>query len=192
MSNEVMVTVTGNAGSTPVVSRSERGTEWTQFSVASTRRVRGTDGAFYDGQTLWFRVKAWGHAASNIAESVTKGQPLVVTGRLEVDEWESRTGPRTQLVINAASVGPNLMRGRTRFQRVVPATVEPDGAPDGHGTGVTRSDARGTDPWATTVPAPAYPDPAGPDLDVAAGDAVTEDVTGPDGAGTGQDADLTA
>lgn len=133
MSNEVRVTVTGHAGSTPTIRRSERGTEWTTFSVATTRRIRGTDGAYYDGATLWFQVKAWGGAAANIAESVVKGQPLVVAGRLEVDEWMSDSGPRSKLVINADSVGPNLMRGRARFTRVVASRTEPEGAPPGFG-----------------------------------------------------------
>lgn len=188
-----MVTVTGNAGSTPVISRSARGTEWTQFSLASTRRVRGTDGAFYDGQTLWFKVKAWGSAAANIAASVTKGQPLVVTGRLEVDEWLSDKGPRTDLVITAESVGPNLMRGRTSFTRVV-AAPEPPGAPGAHDPGLIRTSVRGQsrDPFATPLPVrPGLHAVGGGDVDGADGPDVLE---GPDvvdvldGPGTGADA----
>ncbi|RPF22343.1 single-stranded DNA-binding protein [Myceligenerans xiligouense] len=166
MSNDVRVTVTGNAGSDPVIRRSSRGTEWTRFSVASTRRIRATDGEFYDGPTIWFQVKAWGHAAVNISESVTKGQPVVVAGRLEVEEWGDDARRRTTLVINADSVGPNLMRGRAKFQRVIPAD-EPGqqerpsaGArQDGPGRGVPDVDA---DAWATAGPdAPAGPDEFG-------------------------------
>ncbi|GAA1854114.1 single-stranded DNA-binding protein [Myceligenerans crystallogenes] len=212
MSNEVMVTVTGNAGSTPVINRSARGTEWTQFSVASTRRIRGADGGFHDGQTLWFKVKAWGLAASNIAASVEKGQPLVVTGRLEVDEWQSELGPRMGLVINAETVGHNLARGRTAFTRVVQA-AEPPGAPVEHGGGMARSGAHGQppDPYATSVPRSGPhgldgdDDAGGPDAedhdaedhdagdsggDLAGGE--PDGVLEPVGAGAGRDRDLTA
>ncbi|MBL0887082.1 single-stranded DNA-binding protein [Myceligenerans indicum] len=154
MSNDVKVTVTGNAGSDPVIRRSARGNEWTTFPVASTRRIRGTDGVFHDGPTVWFQVKAWGHAAVNISRSVKKGQPVMVAGRLEVDEWGDEARRRTTLVINADCVGPNLMKGQAEFQRVIPAE-EPPGAPgdepapaaawqSGLGRGMP-----GADSWAT-------------------------------------------
>ncbi|GAB3172971.1 hypothetical protein GCM10027059_43140 [Myceligenerans halotolerans] len=167
MSNDVKVTVTGNAGSDPVIRRSSRGTEWTRFSVASTRRIRDTDGEFYDGPTIWFQVKAWGHAAVNISESVRKGQPVMVAGRLEVEEWGDDTHRRTSLVINADSVGPNLMKGRAAFQRVIPSD-EPPGAPGqveraaaGSREGGLARGVPGGDVWATTVAGPDAP--PGPD-----------------------------
>ncbi|MBE1877324.1 single-stranded DNA-binding protein [Myceligenerans pegani] len=200
MSNEVKVTVTGNAGSDPVIRRSGSGNEWTTFSVASTRRIRDTNGEFYDGPTIWFQVKAWGHAAVNISKSVKKGQPVMVAGRLEVDEWGDEARRRTSLVINADSVGPNLMKGRAEFQRVIPAD-EPPGASGSEQRATAASGwgglARGvpdSDAWAamTGRDAAARPDGAGEAVEEAAAlaDAAAEVMAGPDGAavpGSGDD-----
>ncbi|GAB4083837.1 hypothetical protein GCM10028784_04670 [Myceligenerans cantabricum] len=201
MSNDVRVTVTGNAGSDPVVRRSDRGVEWSTFPVASTRRIRDTDGEFHDGPTLWFQVKAWGHAAVNIGKSVRKGQPVVVAGRLEVDEWGESTRRRTSLVINADSVGPNLMKGRAEFQRVFPSDGEPQGAPleraPGPDTGRLAHDvpgpwaSPGRDPWAT----PGGDAHAGPDGSGAAESGHARAADEPPGTpdeGSGRAADVTA
>lgn len=155
MSNDVRVTVTGNVGSDPVIRRSAGGREWVTFPVASTRRIRDAQGEFYDGPTVWFQVKAWGHAAVNISRSVTKGQPVMVAGRLDVDVWGEESRPRTTLVISADCVGPNLMKGWAEFRRVIPSH-EPPGAVDrvrgGAGaSGAVPGDVPGevpADPWA--------------------------------------------
>ena len=130
--NDVMVTVTGNAGNTPVLhtAKGAAGTEWTMFRIASTRRIRAADGGWTDGPTLWFTVKAWRTAALNVVASVRKGDPVVVSGRLELDEWETAEGvQRMGLVVNASVVGVDATRGRVAFARVVHHPSVPDGAP---------------------------------------------------------------
>ncbi|MBO0607799.1 single-stranded DNA-binding protein [Myceligenerans salitolerans] len=188
MSNDVKVTVTGNAGSDPVIRRSGSGNEWTTFSVASTRRIRDTNGEFYDGPTIWFQVKAWGHAAVNISKSVKKGQPVMVAGRLEVDEWGEEARRRTSLVINADAVGPNLMKGRADFQRVIPSDEPPGAAGEGRGTAApwrAGGLARGVpdeDVWATAATGPETP--AGTQAPGDAEDEDTRTATAPPGAVT--------
>lgn len=131
--NDVTVTVSGFAGSTPALHVSKdtaKGLEWTTFRVASTRRYVNDDGDWTDGATLWFTVKAWRAAALNVVRSVRKGDPVVVTGRLEVDEWTGPDGQqRTGLVINASAVGVDATRGKVEFARVVHRESLPDGAP---------------------------------------------------------------
>ncbi|GAB2494350.1 single-stranded DNA-binding protein [Promicromonospora xylanilytica] len=131
--NDVTVTVSGFAGNTPALHVSkdvDKDLEWTTFRVASTRRYVNEDGDWTDGATLWFTVKAWRTAARNVLRSVRKGCPVVVTGRLEMDEW---TGPdggqRSGLVINATAVGVDATRGMVEFSRVVHHDSVPDGAP---------------------------------------------------------------
>jgi single-strand DNA-binding protein len=129
--NDVTVTVQGNAGSTPVLHlNAAKNLEWTTFRVASTRRYVNENGDWTDGATLWFTVKAWRTAALNVVESVHKGVPVVVTGRLELDEW---TGPEGQqragLVIVATAIGVDATRGKVGFTRVVHHDTVPDGAP---------------------------------------------------------------
>jgi single-strand DNA-binding protein len=129
--NDVTVTVQGNAGSTPALHlNAAKNLEWTTFRVASTRRYVNENGEWTDGATLWFTVKAWRAAALNVVESVHKGVPVVVTGRLEVDEWTGPDGQqRTGLVIVATAIGVDATRGKVGFTRVVRHDTVPDGAP---------------------------------------------------------------
>ncbi|GGM30556.1 single-stranded DNA-binding protein [Promicromonospora citrea] len=118
---DVVVTVSGFAGSNPALHVTpDKDKEWTSFRVASTRRYVNDDGEWTDGRTLWFTVKAWRAAAQNVVRSVRKGDPVVVTGRLEVDEWTGPDGQeRVSLVIAASAVGIDATRGRVEFSRLV-------------------------------------------------------------------------
>ncbi len=132
------------------------GVPFTSFRLATTpRRFDSRTGGWTDGRTEWFTVKAFRDVAHNVASSVRKGDPLLVHGRLQTDEWQSETGPRTTLVIEAVALGHDLSRGRTTFARTV--RVGADAATAGV-AGTTRvtdgaSSALDTeDPWASPAP----------------------------------------
>jgi single-strand DNA-binding protein len=129
--NDVTVTVSGNVGSTPALHvNAAKNLQWSTFRMASTRRYVNENGDWTDGATLWFTVKAWRAAAANVVESVHKGIPVVVTGRLEVEEWIGSEGEqRTGLVIVATAIGVDATRGKVGFTRVVHHDTVPDGAP---------------------------------------------------------------
>ncbi len=119
MSNDVYVTVTGWVAKKPELRVTADKTEWTTLRVASTPRRRNAAGEWTDGKTEWFEVKAWGELAENIWKSVETGHPVVVTGRLSTDEWQTSEGAdRKNLVIHAQAIGHDLARGRTTFVRV--------------------------------------------------------------------------
>jgi single-strand DNA-binding protein len=107
--------------------------------MASTRRWFDRErGTWVDGRTEWFTVKAWRGAARNVAESLRKGDPVLVHGRLSTDEWSTAEGePRTSLVLDAIAIGPDLAYGTARYARTVhPSGAvgdEADGAADGTG-----------------------------------------------------------
>jgi single-strand DNA-binding protein len=129
--NDVTVTVSGNVGSTPALHlNTAKNLQWSTFRMASTRRYVNENGEWTDGATLWFTVKAWRAAAANVVESVHKGIPVVVTGRLEVEEWTGSEGEqRTGLVIVATAIGVDATRGKVGFTRVVHHDTVPGGAP---------------------------------------------------------------
>jgi len=147
--NELTVTVVGWVGSDPVRYTGEDGqVPFTKFRVASTPRVydRDQDG-YVDADTSWFTVKTFRHLALNVAESVRRGEPVVVHGRLRLVDWVAPDGrPRTTAELTADAVGHDLSRGTTRFMRTVRTTgrtadgadvpPEPeDGADDDAGAG---------------------------------------------------------
>lgn len=166
------ITVTGWIGSDVRLFPAQDGrAAYTTFRVGSTRRWFDRDsGAWRDGRTEWFTVKAWRALAVNAAASLHKGDPVVVTGRLSTREWmdaEART--RTSLVVEAAALGHDLGFGSARFAR----TVGPAAAGEG--------EARGGLPGPDRVPLDVSglteleDEPAVPDRFVPAGDVLEED-----------------
>ncbi len=166
--SDVNVTVVGHVGTEPTLGTSPQGTDWTSFRLASTRRVRDPrTGEWGDGGTLWFTVKLFRERARHVCMSVRKGDPVVVTGRLALEEWDAQreqrlpdggtvvvTERRSRQVIEAQHVGVDATRGMVRFARVNDR-AEPAGSDAGP---LPRRDAD-ADPWDLS-PSPA-PDGAG-------------------------------
>lgn len=76
-------------------------------------------GQWVDGNSLRVRVNCWRALASNVNASVTRGDPLIVTGRLFTRDWEDENGQkRVQYELDAAAIGHDLSRGRAVFERV--------------------------------------------------------------------------
>ena len=88
-------------------------------------------------------MTCWRRAAENVADSLAKGQPVVVHGRLRENRYEVDGQPRTSLEIDASTVGHDLSRGVARFRKV---------APGGGGGG-----GGGADATVTTLPTEAAP-----------------------------------
>lgn len=176
-SGTMMVTVVGWAATTPREVVGD-GVPFTSFRLASTPRYfDGRQGAWADGKTEWVTVKAFRDVAFNVAASVHKGDPVLVHGRLLTQEWQSETGPRTTLVVEAVALGHDLTRGTARFARRVNVSgqLAGDGAtpeegeglhlvPDGVLGGEDGSRAAGpldeADPWATSPEAERQEAPA--------------------------------
>ena len=77
----------------PELRFTNNGTPVANLRVAVTQRVL-EGGAWRDGQTSFFRVNAWRETAIHLAESLRKGDRVVVLGRLRQRTWESPEGER--------------------------------------------------------------------------------------------------
>jgi single-strand DNA-binding protein len=60
-----------------------------RFSLAVSRSWRGQDGQQQD-QTSFINCVAWGKAGEIIAQYVSKGSPLLVSGRLDQRSWDDK------------------------------------------------------------------------------------------------------
>ena len=124
---DATITVTGNLGS-EVDLRTGPNNEWAfaAFRLASTPRVL-RNGAWRDGDTTWLNINCRNRSLSlNVAASLAKGDPVVVTGRLSTWSWVKKDTGEVQerLVLEAVSVGHDLCRGTTTFQRAERALPE--------------------------------------------------------------------
>ncbi|AOT24581.1 single-stranded DNA binding domain protein [Propionibacterium phage E6] len=103
------ITIIGALGADPTLRFTPSGKAVASFQVAVNRRKRDQSGGWIDDGADWFSVQAWGTLAENVAESLTKGTRVIVTGRLESREWEDREGnKRTSWEITAQGVGVDL------------------------------------------------------------------------------------
>ena len=122
--NETYVTLQGWVGS-DVDLRDVGDTQCATFRVGCTPRFnRG--GIWVDGETSWFTVNCWRGLGRNVAESIRKGDPVAVHGRVKVDVWE-REGqpPSVSWIVDATFVGHDLNRGTAAFVKAARS-----GAPD--------------------------------------------------------------
>lgn len=121
MSTQSTLTVTGFVGSSVRFSvGKEGGVPYASFRLGSTQRVfdRATQ-AYKDTPTQWYTVKVWRHVAANVVQSLRKGEPVVVTGKLRTQEWVNPEGSHTTLVIEATALGHDLVFGTTRLERTL-------------------------------------------------------------------------
>jgi single-strand DNA-binding protein len=130
--HETQVTVVGNVA-TPLDHRTTRsGAPAVRFRLASTaRRFDRSRESWEDAWTSFFTVWAWRTLATNIATSLTLGEPVIVQGRLRVQEEEKDGKRYLSADLLASSIGHDLTRGTAAFRRVSPAAPEAAGGPPG-------------------------------------------------------------
>lgn len=113
---DTFVTFHGWVGS-DVTHRTVNGVNVANLRVASTPRIK-RKGEWMDGATTWYSVSAWRTLADNVAGSVSKGDAVIVHGRLRSDAWEREDGQvSSTLVVEASFVGHDLCRGTSTFTR---------------------------------------------------------------------------
>lgn len=127
------ITLTGLVATRPRHIVTGEGLAITSFRFATAQRVydRGA-GRFIDRDTNWYTVTAFRTLAVNAAESIGKGDRVIVAGRLRLRDWTSGERAGTTVEVEADAIGHDLGWGTTRFQRAAVATVEPqaDAQPD--------------------------------------------------------------
>lgn len=122
-----MVCWTGNVGQDVQYRELDDFGGYANFNLAITPRVR-KDGNWVDGATTWVRVTAWRLLAAHVRDSVRKGDPVVVYGRLDTRRWTDDRGTvHDELTLEANAVGHDLRRGVSQFQRTgrPPAELSP-------------------------------------------------------------------
>jgi single-strand DNA-binding protein len=117
--NEASVTFQGWVGN-DVVHRETAQGNVANLRVGSTPRIRKRNGDWVDGPTSWFSVTCWRTLADNVRDSVHKGEPVLVHGRLRTDVWEREDGQSSvTYVVEATYVGHDLARGTATFLKAV-------------------------------------------------------------------------
>ncbi|MFF0447528.1 single-stranded DNA-binding protein [Streptomyces sp. NPDC004609] len=156
--HDTMVTLVGNAATGVEYKEGATGGV-ARFRMAVTpRRWDRQTGTWTDGHTSFYTVFAWRSLATNLAGSVSVGEPLVVHGRLKVRESDREGygdvpgGPRKTFVdIEAVAVGHDLSRGTSAFRRGMKSAPETAGHQPSRDPEKGSNAAVGTSPAAVAV-----------------------------------------
>ena len=117
--NETFVTVSGNVVGDPVARLTKADVPFVTFRVASNvRRVNFKTGEYIDAGTNFVNVTAFRALGINLANSLKKGEPVIVYGRMRINQWVNGEKSGTTVEIDAYNVGHDLTWGQTTFTKV--------------------------------------------------------------------------
>jgi single-strand DNA-binding protein len=119
-------TVSGLVATTPRHLVTQEGLPITSFRLASSkRRFDRTKKIWVDGETNWFTINSFRQLAINSASSISKGDRIVVSGRLKVRDWDNGERSGTSVEIEADCLGHDLVWGTAEFSRTVLVREDP-------------------------------------------------------------------
>lgn len=150
---DINVTIVGNLTGDPELRFTPSGSAVANFTVASSSRVldKATN-EWKDGDTVFMRCSVWRQYAENVAESLTRGTRVIVTGRLKQRSYETPQGEkRTVVELEVDDVGPALRYATAKVNKV--ARSDGGGFGGGGGGGFAGGGNQGggpvDDPWAS-------------------------------------------
>ena len=117
---DTQITITGNLVDDPELRFTPAGQPVAKFRIASTPRyLDKSTNEWKDGDSLFLTCNVWRQAAENVAESLTRGMRVIVSGRLRQRSYETKEGEkRTVYEIEVDDVGPSLRNASAKVNKV--------------------------------------------------------------------------
>lgn len=115
-----VISVSGLVATTPRHLVTQDGLPITSFRLASSKKhFDRASGEWKDGETNWFTITAFRQTAINVADSIQKGERIIVNGLLRVRDWDTGERQGTSVEIEVESIGHDLAWGKSNFTRTV-------------------------------------------------------------------------
>jgi single-strand DNA-binding protein len=157
---DTQITIAGNLVDDPELRFTPSGQPVAKFRVASTPRYLDKNtNEWKDGDSLFLTCNVWRQAAENVAESLTRGTRVIVSGRLRQRSYETKEGEkRTVYEIEVDDVGPSLRNASAKVNKMARNGSGGPGGPGGGGGGRSSGGQGGSgsgsgsgdsDPWAS-------------------------------------------
>lgn len=110
------ITLTGRLGADPDMKFTKDGKAIANLRMATNKRRKLDNGDWEDVDTTWWTVSAFGTLAQNIADTLAKGDAVIVVGNIKQREWTDKTtgDKRTAMEVIANQVGPDLSKGKPK------------------------------------------------------------------------------
>ncbi len=149
---DTTITMIGNLVDDPELRFTPSGAAVAKFRVASTPRYLDKQtNEWKDGESLFLQCQIWRQAAENVAESLTKGMRVILSGRLKQRSYETKEGEkRTVFEVEVDEVGPSLRNATAKVTKTQRA-----GGTSGGFTAPAATDSFTEDPWAAASSTPA-------------------------------------
>jgi len=156
VAGDTVITVIGNLTADPELRFTPSGAAVANFTVASTpRQFDRQTNEWKDGEALFLRCNIWREAAENVAESLTRGSRVIVSGRLKQRSFETREGEkRTVVELEVDEIGPSLKYATAKVNKASRSGGGGGGFGGGGGSrqpaqsgGGGAAPAGGDDPW---------------------------------------------
>jgi single-strand DNA-binding protein len=129
MSNSV--TLVGNLVEDPELRFTASGIAMARVRLAVNRRWRDNNNEWQE-ETGFFGGTCWREVAENIAESLSKGDRVFITGRLEQRNWENNEGEKRSIIeVRIDEIGPSLRWATAQVSK----TPRSDGGGGSYGGG---------------------------------------------------------
>ena len=147
---DTTITLIGNLVDDPELRFTPSVAAVAKFRVASTPRyLDKATNEWKDGESLFLQCQIWRQAAENVAESLTKGMRVILSGRLKQRSYETKEGEkRTVFEVEVDEVGPSLRNATAKVTR----TQRAGGS---GGAAAPAADSFNDDPWAAASTSPA-------------------------------------
>jgi len=127
--NQTTTTIVGRLASEPSHKLTTNDVDVTTFRLASNeRRYDRQADQWVNGDQLFIDVTCWRRLAFNVKACLTKGDPVIVHGRLYTSEYEIDGKRRFQTRMEAHSVGPDLGWISTALRRRQRSDADADAA----------------------------------------------------------------
>lgn len=114
-------TYEGNLTRDPELQFGNDGKARATFTIAETSSRKNQQGQWEDEGTMFIRCTVFGNMAENVTNSLSKGNRVIVEGRLKNREWEDKEGQkRGSLELIADKVGPSLRGQVAQVSKATP------------------------------------------------------------------------
>jgi single-strand DNA-binding protein len=112
------ITIVGNLTRDPELRFTPNGTPVASFGIAVNKRTQNKESGEWINEADFFNVVAWYKLAENCAESLSKGDRVLLSGRLSQDNWDDKEGQkRSSFKIIANIVAPSLEFATCKIDR---------------------------------------------------------------------------
>lgn len=112
------VAVRGLIATTPRQVQTESGLSVTSFRLASSfRKFDPGSNAWVTADTNWYTVSSFRRLAENAGASLSKGDRVLVMGKIKIRDWDNGERSGTSVEIDADAIGHDLVFGTSSFER---------------------------------------------------------------------------